>query len=266
MLSTFFINDMLKEHIGWRLKRHAEKEFFKWMATWAMTIDNPSNIGFDGSAFILPELKIQTHILDSEPDENRLFAAFAETLTERRQARKKSLADRVKLTSEIVKDTEQCLVWCDFNYESEELKNTIPNSVEVKGSDTSQHKENAMIGFSNGTVKTLISKPSICGFGMNWQNCHDMVFCGLSDSFEQFYQAVRRCYRFGQTKQVNVHVIISEAETNVLTNIQRKQAEHNRMKEEMIAIMSDISKAEIYNHPFSNATYKPQQQMMLPNF
>jgi len=266
MLSTFFINDMLKEHIGWRLKKHAEKEFFKWMATWAMTIDNPSNIGFDGSAFILPELNIQTHILDSEPDENRLFAAFAETLTERRQARKKSLADRVKLTNEIVKDTEQCLVWCDFNYESEELKNTIPDSVEVKGSDTSQHKENAMIGFSNGTVKTLISKPSICGFGMNWQNCHDMVFCGLSDSFEQFYQAVRRCYRFGQTKQVNVHVIISEAETNVLTNIQRKQAEHNRMKEEMIAIMSDISKAEIYNHPFSNATYKPQQQMMLPNF
>lgn len=266
MLSTFFINNMLKEHIGWRLKRHAEKEFFKWMATWAMTIDNPSNIGFDGSAFILPELNIQTHILDSEPDENRLFAAFAETLTERRQARKKSLADRVKLTSEIVKDTEQCLVWCDFNYESEELKNTIPNSVEVKGSDTSQHKENTMIGFSNGTVKTLISKPSICGFGMNWQNCHDMVFCGLSDSFEQFYQAVRRCYRFGQKEQVNVHVIISEAETNVLTNIQRKQAEHNRMKEEMIAIMSDISKAEIYNHPFSSATYKPQQQMMLPNF
>ena len=111
------------------------------------------------------------------------------------------------------------MIWCNFNDESSLLHEKISNSVEVKGSDDNDHKKNSMIGFSNNEVKYLISKPSICGFGMNWQNCHDMVFCGISDSYEQFYQAIRRCYRFGQKEEVNVHVVISEKEMNVLLNI-----------------------------------------------
>lgn len=267
MLSTFFINDMMgKERIGWRLKKHAEKDFFRWMATWSMMIDNPDNLGFDGSMFKLPELNIQTHVLQSDPDEGVLFPDIAETLTERRQARKKSAEKRIELSKEIVLQEEQCLIWCDYNYESEMLHKSIPESVEVKGSDKPEHKETAMMGFANGDVKYLVSKPSICGFGMNWQNCHSMVFSGLSDSFEQFYQAVRRCWRFGQTKPVDVHVILSEAEIAVLENIRRKQSEHDRMKREMIEIMSDISKAELYNLEARHTEYVPNETMQLPSF
>lgn len=267
MLSTFFINDMMgKERIGWRLKKHAEKDFFRWMATWSMMIDNPDNLGFDGSMFKLPELNVQTHVLQSDPDEGVLFPDIAETLTERRQARKKSAEKRIKLSKEIALQEEQCLIWCDYNYESEMLHKAIPESVEVKGADKPEHKETAMIGFANGDVKYLVSKPSICGFGMNWQNCHSMVFSGLSDSFEQFYQAVRRCWRFGQTKPVDVHVILSEAEMAVLENIRRKQSEHNRMKEEMIEIMSDISKAELYNLESRHTEYVPEETMQIPPF
>lgn len=267
MLSTFFINDMMgKERIGWRLKKHAEKDFFRWMATWSMMIDNPDNLGFDGSMFKLPELNIQTHVLQSDPDEGVLFPDIAETLTERRQARKKSAEKRIELSKEIALQEEQCLIWCDYNYESEMLHKAIPESVEVKGSDKPEHKETAMMGFANGDVKYLVSKPSICGFGMNWQNCHSMVFSGLSDSFEQFYQAVRRCWRFGQTKPVDVHVILSEAEIAVLENIRRKQSEHDRMKREMIEIMSNISKAELYNLEARHTEYVPEETMQIPPF
>lgn len=267
LLSTFFINDMMgKERIGWRLKKHAEKDFFRWMATWSMMIDNPDNLGFDGSMFKLPELNIQTHVLQSDPGEGSLFPEIAETLTERRQARKKSAEKRIDLSKKIALQEEQCLIWCDYNYESDMLHKAIPESVEVKGSDKPEHKETAMMGFANGDVKYLVSKPSICGFGMNWQNCHSMVFSGLSDSFEQFYQAVRRCWRFGQTKPVDVHVILSEAEMAVLENIRRKQSEHDRMKREMIEIMSDISKAELYNQEARHTEYVPDQMMQLPSF
>lgn len=266
MLSTYFINDMMKTRIGWRLKHHAEKDFFRWMATWSMMIDNPSNLGFDGSKFELPKLNIITHVLESKATDGKLFADYAETLNERRQARKDSADKRVEAAKEIAEKTNQCLIWCDYNYESEMLHKAIKESVEVKGSDKPEHKENAMIGFSKGEVKYLVSKPSICGFGMNWQNCNNMIFCGLSDSFEQFYQAVRRCYRFGQDKEVNVHVIISEAEMNVLTNIQEKEKRHKTMQKEMIEIMSDIAKAELFNLEKKKNDYIPQQEMKLPSF
>ena len=271
MLSTFFINDSIKkkgkqDRIGWRLKGHAEKEFFKWISTWAMMIKNPSNIGFDGSMFELPELKIHEIVIESEPDENSLFVEYAETLTERREARKQSALERVKIANEIASKTDQCLVWCDYNYESEMLHKTIEGSVEVKGSDDPEHKKKAMIGFANGDLKILVSKPSICGFGMNWQNCNKMIFCGLSDSYEQFYQAIRRCWRFGQKKEVDVYVIISEKEMNVLANIKRKQQEHERMSHEMIAIMSENAINEINDRTVIKSEYIPRVEMSIPTW
>lgn len=264
MLSTYFIND-ISTGIGWRLKRHAVNDFFRWIATWSMMIKDPSDIGYDGSKFNLPKLNIETIIIESERDESSLFVELAETLTERREARKLSLKERIAATKKIVEDTEQCLVWCDYNYESEELAKTINQSVEVKGSDKPSFKENSMIGFSEGSVKYLISKPSICGFGMNWQNCHNMVFCGLSDSYEQFYQAIRRCYRFGQTKEVNVYVIISEKEMNVLNNIKNKQKNHELMSKQMIEIMKDIAIGELTNNKKKVIEYIPQVEMKIPN-
>lgn len=270
MLSTFFINDSMGKNkngrIGWRLKGHAEKNFFKWISSWAMMIKNPSDIGFDGTMFELPKLNLNEIIIETETDGSSLFVEYAETLDERRKARKESVSERVQLAKKIAESSNQCLVWCDYNYESEALHKAISNSVEVKGSDLPEHKKNAMIGFSNGDVKCLISKPSICGFGMNWQNCHEMIFCGLSDSYEQFYQAIRRCWRFGQKSDVNVYVIISEKEMEVLRNIKRKQSEHERMTREMIAIMSERLISEINNYVIEKSEYKPMIAMTLPQW
>lgn len=271
MLATYFINDCIKrkgknDRIGWRLKGHAEKEFFKWISTWAMMIKNPSDIGFDGSMFNLPNLNITEVIIESKPTEECLFVEYAETLTERREARKESIDQRVEKAKQIANDTDQCLIWCDYNYESDALHKSIENSVEVKGSDDQNHKKNSMIGFANKNIKYLISKPSICGFGMNWQNCNNMIFCGLSDSYEQFYQAIRRCWRFGQKKEVNVYVIISEKEMNVLKNIKRKQMEHERMSQEMIKVMSDSAKQELLNIVNNTNEYNPQVQFVAPSF
>ena len=145
-----------------------------------------------------------------------MFAPEVQTLSERREARRASLDDRVKIACDIANQSkEQWLIWCDYNIESEKLKKGIPDAVEVKGADTPEHKTNAMIGFSDGNIRVLISKPSICGFGMNWQNCHNMIFVGIADSFERYYQAIRRCHRFGQREQVNVYIIISEGEMNI---------------------------------------------------
>lgn len=267
MLSMFFINDASNGN-GWRLKKHAEKEFYKWIGSWAVMIKSPKNLGYDDSKYILPNLNITTIMVESEANEDSLLVAYAETLSERREARKKSLHDRVDMVKELIEvnDMDNCLVWCDYNNESEALKNIIDDSVEVKGADKPSHKEKAMLGFADGTVRYLVSKPSICGFGMNWQNCHNMIFCGLSDSFEMFYQAIRRCYRFGQKEDVNVYIVISEAETNVLKNIKGKEQRHEKMSSEMISIMEDIMKNEIRDCCFSSVDYEASQIMKIPSF
>jgi len=264
MLSMFFINDS-SNGIGWRLKGHSVSEFFKWIAEWAIMIKNPSDLGFDGSKFILPKLKIHNIVTESPPAESQLFALPAETLQERRQARKDSLENRVAEAKRIAETTdEQVLIWCNYNDESEALKKAITGSYEVKGSDTDEHKENGMIGFSENTISKLISKPSICGFGMNWQNCHKMIFCGLSDSYEQFYQAIRRCWRFGQKNEVDVYVITSEAEANILNNIKAKQDRHDLMSAEMLKTINAITKERLYNMRFEHSHYKPQEELKLP--
>lgn len=266
MLSMFFINDS-SNGIGWRLKRHSVQDFFKWIAEWAIMIKSPANLGFDGSKYNLPKLNIETIITESPTPDDQLFSTPAETLQERREARKNSMDDRVKCAADIVsKSDDQVLVWCNYNDESAALKKAIPNSYEVKGSDTPQYKEDGMIGFSKGEIKVLVSKPSICGFGMNWQNCHRIIFCGLSDSYEQFYQAIRRCWRFGQESQVDVYVIIGDAEMNVLNNIKRKQSNHEMMSVEMLKTINTVTKEKLYNMQFSHSTYKPQETMALPKW
>lgn len=266
MLSMFFINDS-SNGIGWRLKRHSVKEFFKWIAEWAIMIKSPADLGFDGTKYILPKLNIHTIVTETAIPEGQLFVMPAETLQERRQARKESLDRRVKKANEIVEsDDGQVLIWCNYNDESDALRRTINGSYEVKGSDTDLHKEAGMLGFSDGSVHILVSKPSICGFGMNWQNCHRIIFCGLSDSYEQFYQAIRRCWRFGQKHEVDVYVIIGEAETTILNNIQRKQANHDLMSSEMLETINTVTKEKLYNLRFEKSNYKPQETMSVPGW
>ena len=233
MLSMFFINDA-SDTGTWKLKGHAEDEFWKFIGSWAVMFNRPENIGFEGKNFILPQLKINTLLLKSENTGDRLFVVPAEGLKEVRQSNRESMTERVKKTAELIKGGEQYLIWCNYNQEGEMLNKLIPGSVEVAGGDSDEHKEKSMLDFANGKIKVLISKQKICGFGMNFQNCHNMIFCGISFSYESFYQAIRRCWRFGQEEEVNVNLILSEKEASVLENIKRKQEQHKKMSENII--------------------------------
>lgn len=247
MLSMFFVHDG-GDTSKWRLKGHAKSEFWRWMASWAVMIRKPSDLGYDDSGFILPDLKLHQHTVDvDKPTGDFLFAMEAQTLQERLQARRSTIDDRVSKAAELVNATdEQFLVWCNLNDESAMLAKSINGAVEVKGSDSPEHKENAMMDFTDGKIRVLVSKPSIAGFGMNWQHCSNMAFVGLSDSYEQYYQAVRRCWRFGQKKPVNVHVINAETEGAVVANIRRKEQDAIAMAESMVEHMREINAASIH--------------------
>ena len=261
MLSMFFVHDG-GETSKWRLKGHAEDVFWQWMASWCVFIDNPRNLGYEISGFDLPKLHINEIIVDGdEPIRESL------SLLERRQARKDSLIARCEKAAELVNNSdEQWLVWCDLNDESHKLHELINGSVEVQGSDKDEHKTSSMLNFSIGGIKCLVTKPKIAGFGMNWQNCHNMIFTGLSDSYEAYYQALRRCWRFGQTKEVNVYIIISAKEGCVKQNIERKQTDFLRMQKEMTELTKEITKKELKKTCRLSTPYEPTVSMILPNW
>jgi hypothetical protein len=158
------------------------------------------------------------------------------------------------------------LCWVDYNDESSMLHRKLKGSVEVKGSDDPDYKAQASLDFANGTIRCLVSKPSIFGFGSNFQSCHNMIFCGLSDSYERFYQAIRRCWRFGQEHEVNVYIILSEAEINILENIKKKQAQMDEMQKQMTALMKDVTLSEIRHTTRITTTYNPRKEMELPTW
>ncbi len=242
MLAMFFVHDG-GETQQWRLKGHAETEFWKWLCSWAVMIRKPSDLGYADGDFILPEMVMhQSTVKVDKPTDGYLFPLEAQSLQDRLAARRSTIAERVADCAAIVNATKRpFLVWCNLNSESEALAKAIPDAVEVKGSDSNEAKERAMIGFTDGTIRVMVTKPSIAGFGMNWQHCADMAFVGLSDSYEQFYQAVRRCWRFGQHSTVNVHVITAETEGAVVTNIKRKEADAMSMAENMVEHMKDLN-------------------------
>lgn len=264
MLATYFIHDG-SDTSKWRLKGYGETKFWEFVAHWAVCVRNPSDLGYSNDGFELPPLNLIEHIVASPPTDGYLVPMRAETLSERRTARKQSMDDRVDMTREIVaSDASQWLVWCDYNAESAALHAAIDGSVEVVGSDDPAFKAESAIRFASGDIQTIVSKPSIYGFGMNFQNCHHMIFCGISDSYEQFYQAVRRCWRYGQNSPVDVHIIISEAELNVLDNIKRKQSDMDTMQNKMVALMRDVTMNEIKHTTRITTDYKPKVKMEIP--
>lgn len=261
MLAMFFVHDG-GETSKWRLKGHAEDVFWQWMASWAVFIDNPRNLGYEVKGYDLPELNITEIIVDGD-----IATTEKLSLTERRQARKDSLTLRCECAAELVNNSnDQWLVWCDLNDESHKLHELIQESVEVQGSDRDSHKSSSMLNFSNNEIKCLVTKPKIAGFGMNWQNCNNMIFTGLSDSYEQYYQALRRCWRFGQTEKVNVYIIISAKEGCVKDNIERKQTDFLKMQSEMTELTKEITKKELKKTCRISTPYEPKEQMKLPNW
>ena len=266
MLATYFIHDGGNTS-AWRLKGYGEKKFWEWMATWAICMRNPADLGYSADGYILPKLNIIKKIIKSEPQDGELVAIRAETLAEQREARKASMDDRIALTKELVENSdENWIVWCDYNAESTALAKAIDGSVEVVGSDSPEYKAETAIKFSNNEIKVLISKCSIYGQGMNFQNCHNMVYCGISYSFESFYQSVRRCWRYGQEHEVNVYIVTSEREMNALDTIERKQALMETMQNNMIALMHDVTMNEIKHTTRITTEYKPTVELNVADF
>lgn len=265
MLATYFIHDGGNTS-KWRLKKAGVKKFWEWFATWAIYFNSPRDLDYDSDEYDLPELRMHEIMVDSPIDQYQLFSMPAETLSERREARKESVDDRTDRAANLCSATvnDPWLVWCDYNDESAILKKKISGSVEVKGSDEPDYKAEKSLEFANGEIHALVSKPSIFGFGCNFQKCHYMIFCGLSDSYERFYQAVRRCWRFGQTEPVDVYIIISDREITVLENIKRKQAQMDEMQKQMTALMKEVTLSEIHHTTRITTEYHPKEEMERP--
>lgn len=267
MLATFFVHDS-GETKTWRLKGHGRDAFWRWLCSWAVNIRKPSDLGYDDDGFVLPPLTMEEITVDSTHQlEGYLIAMPASSLQERRQARRASLSDRVKAVAELFNvkhKEEQFIVWCDLNDESEALSKTLHGAKEVAGRHDEEYRVDALRGFISGQYRGLVSKPDIFGFGMNFQHCHLAAYCGLSDSWEQFYQSARRIWRFGQKHPVKLYIVIGSQEGAVLSNIKRKEADAQRMNAEMLSFMKDIQSANIRKLERETISYNPQIRMELP--
>jgi superfamily II DNA or RNA helicase len=268
MLSMFFVHDG-GETQKWRLKGHARKEFWKWVCSWAVNIRKPSDAGYDDGPFILPPLHYHEHIVHVDtPSEGMLFAMPAETLGERLAARRSTVDDRVAEVQKIIaaEADETWLVWTNLNRESDAISKSVPRAVELTGSDSADDKANLSQQFAAGLIPVMVSKASILGFGVNYQACSHQIFAGVNDSWEQFFQAIRRSWRFGQTRPVHIHIIAASTEGNVLENLKRKEREAEEMAEEMLENMLDMTRMNLKGTKRISADYAAHRDMFIPSW
>lgn len=235
MLATWFLNDTFDTGT-WRLKKHAEKDFWRWVSSWAACVSKPSDIGGSDEGFDLPPLNMETVIVSvnhkSEKGSETLFIDAHTSATSIHSEMRRTCSERSAKAAEIANGTtEPVIVWCNTNDESDALMDLIPDAVEVRGSDTPAKKEANLDAFTTGKARVIVTKPSVAGYGLNWQRCRTVVFVGLSYSFEDFYQAVRRSYRFGQDRPVNVYMVQADSENNVLPILRRKMDQHEIMRD-----------------------------------
>lgn len=267
MLSEYFVHDGAETQV-WRLKGHARSQFWKWVSGWGAMVRKPSDLGHDDAAYNLPDLTVSEHTVASTlQTAGQLFAFEAQTLSERRDARKDSLAARVAKCAALVNaDREPWIVWCDLNAEADALKAAIPDAIEIRGPDDADTKERRLADFAAGRIRVLITKPSIAGWGLNWQHCARMAFVGVTDSFEAYYQAVRRCWRFGQKREVQVHVFASELEGAVVANLKRKEADAMAMSESLSAETRDAVRDEVFGSVRQSNPYNPRKPIAAPSW
>lgn len=231
MLAAYFVHD----EDGWRLKGHGAEPMYAWMATWAAALRRPSDIGYSDEGYDLPPLSIIPEVVHAEVDAGeQLFATDLGGVGGRATVRRSTLSARVDRAVELTKDDHQWIVWCGLNAEAGAVADKVKGAVNVEGSWTPDAKAAALEAFQDGDVRVLVTKPSIAGHGMNFQNCSRMAFVGLSDSWESYYQSIRRCYRFGQTSEVRAHIIVSALEQQIVDNVRRKEKEAARMTEALV--------------------------------
>jgi DNA modification methylase len=241
MLAMYFVHDG-GETSKWRLRKHAADPFWKYVCTWSMACDTPLTLGFEHCGYDLPEIEFIEHIIDVENTSENLFGDVAVSATDLHRDLKRSIDARITKAVELVNNSdEQWILWTLGNEEANQLNKVINNSINVQGSDTPEYKAKHLNGFAKNQFQNLITKTSIASFGMNYQNCHNMIFTSYDFKFESFYQAVRRCYRFGQKEKVKVHLLIPESQRNVRKTILEKQERHNQMIKEMAKYSSDTN-------------------------
>ena len=267
MLAEFFVHDGGDTQV-WRLKGHARHLFWKWVASWGAMVRSPADLGHDASLYELPPLNIYQHTVEIEHNpQHGLFAMEAQTLMERREARKQSLLERVKACAKMVNaDNHQWIIWCDLNDEGDALEKAIPDAVQIAGKHDEETKERRLHDFKTGKARVLISKCSITGFGLNWQHCKRMAFVGVTDSFESYYQAVRRCWRFGQKSPVDVHIFASNQEGAIVQNLKRKEQDAKRMADAMAAETIEAVKSEVLGFSKETNDYNANKAIQLPSF
>lgn len=269
MLSEFFCHDGGDTSV-WRLKGHARDAFWRWVSRWGALVSHPRDLGYDMPGYDLPPLRVHEHIsrVSRETVERAglLFAEEAGSLMERRQARKASLDDRVKACAAVVaaEPSEPWIIWCDLNAEDDALTDAIPGAVSVRGNMTTDEKESTLEAFSAGRVRVLVSKASICGWGLNWQHCARVAFVGVTDSWEAYYQAVRRVWRFKQERDVDVHIFASEAEGSVIANLKRKETDALAMTAALSVETGEQVRAQVRGLKRETNDYAPTKALEVP--
>lgn len=264
MLMRWFINDTMSNG-HYRLKGHASKDFWEWVSSWAVSLRKPSDLGFSDMGFVLPALKmihkyIATDITQDVPD-GQLFRLPTMSATSIHKEMRLTAADRAQSVADLVNASDETwVVWCNTNYEADELTKRIPDAVEVRGSESISVKERKLTDFTQGKTRVMITKAGIAGYGLNWQHCHNVAFVGLSYSFEDVYQAIRRSYRFGQEYQVNVYIVAADTEGPLVASLERKMKAHMQMASAMnsncLSLQEDLKLT----------AYNPQVPMMLPEW
>lgn len=262
MLSRFFVNDQrtskpikgrFQTDGNWRFKGHAEDSFWRWVSSWARALRRPSDLGFPDDGFDLPPLSVREHtVAASRPPEGMLFDVPAIGFHEEREERRRTIPERCEKVAELVADTGQpAVVWCDLNDEGDLLERLIPDAKQVSGRDSDEAKEETFAAFASGEVRVLVTKPKIGAWGLNWQHCNHLTYFP-NHSYEQYYQAVRRCWRFGQERPVTVDIVGTVGSKNIQSNLQRKSEQADRMFSELVAHMRDaesVARSDDYIAP-----------------
>jgi len=267
MLAEYFVHDGGSTQ-DWRIKGHAVVPFWRWVATWGAVVKRPSDLGHDDAGFALPPLRMHDHAVALDADvvraAGRLFADDALTLSEQRAVKRATIDKRVALAAKIADHDRPVLVWCDLNDEGDALEAAIPGAVQVAGADKDEDKTDRLLGFIDGRYRVLITKVSVAGFGLNLQHCADQIFVGPSHSYEGRYQAIRRSWRFGQTKPVDVHVIRTDADGPIVANMRRKEADAARMGAEMTAHVGEAVRTAVTGTTREWNIYQPAVPMTVP--
>jgi superfamily II DNA or RNA helicase len=272
MLSMFFQHDA-GDTGEWKLMGHAEPAFWRWVASWAVAMRRPSDLGYDDSAYNLPPLIHQSHVIDNDIRDawaaGHLFTKEAETLNAQRAVRRASIDRRIATAAGIIasEPDEKWLVWVGLNDEQDEMAKALgERCVSIQGSTPDDERIEMERRWREGDVSTLITKGAMFGHGLNWQHCARQIFVAPEHSFEKFYQCVRRSYRFGQTRQVEVHMISTDADGRIIENLDRKRADAEKMGDAMIGAMAEVSRAELHGAQKTSDAYEPRKTMSVPRW